>query len=188
MRLKRVAVIVHHGIDIWSRWAGHKLVLGCNQRPTPSLLYSGSTPPELAVFRDPARGDRSSRHSGCRDRVSRIVVALDPRRNIPRFAGRPSPPSDAASLQRGRSPCVRRGKARSPSGRQTHPATFAPAGSNRSSRGGNESTEAFDGKGHIGDPASPQAATCSERRAGPENLDVEADPTQGWGRLPPLGK
>jgi hypothetical protein len=33
---------------------------------------------------------------------------------------------------------VRRGKARSPSGRQTHPATFAPAGSNRSGRGGNE--------------------------------------------------
>src|SRR5215831_10645513 len=63
---------------------------------------------------------------------------------------------------------VRRGKARSPSGRQTHPATFAPAGSNRSSRGGNESAEAFDGKGHVGDPASPQAATCSESRAGLE--------------------
>src|SRR6516225_3734424 len=57
---------------------------------------------------------------------------------------------------------VRRGKARSPSGRQTHPATFAPAGSNRSSRGGNEAAEAIDGKGHVGDSASPQAATCSE--------------------------
>jgi hypothetical protein len=58
---------------------------------------------------------------------------------------------------------VRRGKARSPSGRQTHPATFAPAGSNRSSRGGDETAEAFDGKGHVGDSASPQAATCSKR-------------------------
>ena len=62
---------------------------------------------------------------------------------------------------------VRRGKARSPSGRQTHPATFAPAGSNRSSRGGNETAEAFDGKGHVGDPASPQAATCSESLSRP---------------------
>src|SRR6516164_1768129 len=59
---------------------------------------------ELAVCRDPARDDRSSRHSGCRDRESRIAVALDPRRSIPRFAARPSPLWDAASLQRGRSP------------------------------------------------------------------------------------
>ena len=33
----------------------------------------------------------------------------------------------------------------------------APAGSNRSSRGGNEAAEAFDGRGHVGDPASSQA-------------------------------
>jgi hypothetical protein len=46
---------------------------------------------------------------------------------------------------------VRRGKARFPSGRQTHPATFAPAGSNRSSRGGDESAEAFGAEGHFGD-------------------------------------
>jgi site-specific DNA recombinase len=58
---------------------------------------------------------------------------------------------------------VRRGKARSHSGRQTHPATFAPAGSNRSSRGGNETAEASGVKGHFGDSASRQAATCSER-------------------------
>jgi hypothetical protein len=62
---------------------------------------------------------------------------------------------------------VRRGKARSPSGRQTHPATFAPAGSNRSSRGDNETAEAFDVKGHVGDSASPQAATCSESPSRP---------------------
>jgi hypothetical protein len=56
---------------------------------------------------------------------------------------------------------VRRGKARSPSGRQADPATFALAGSNRSSRGGGETAEAFDGKCHVGDPASPQAPTLS---------------------------
>jgi hypothetical protein len=53
--------------------------------------------------------DRSSPHSGRRDRESRIAVALDPKRSIPRFAARPSPLSDAASLQRGRSPCSRAG-------------------------------------------------------------------------------
>jgi hypothetical protein len=62
---------------------------------------------------------------------------------------------------------VRRGKSRSPSGRQTHPATSAPAGSNRSSRGGNEAAETSDGKGHVGDSASPQAATCSESLSRP---------------------
>src|SRR5436853_6789898 len=36
---------------------------------------------------------------------------------------------------------VRRAKARSFSGCESHPATFAPAGSNRSSRGGNEAAE-----------------------------------------------
>ena len=54
-------------------------------------------------------------------------------------------------------------KARFPSGRQTHPATFAPAGSNRSSRGGNEAAEASDEEGHFGDSASMRVATCCER-------------------------
>ena len=71
---------------------------------------------------------------------------------------------------------VRRAKARFPSGRQTHPATFTPAGSNRSSRGGNETAEASGVEGHFGDSASMRAATCSERRAGSEKGDVEADP------------
>jgi hypothetical protein len=44
---------------------------------------------------------------------------------------------------------VRRAKARFPSGRQTHPATFAPAGSNRSSRGGDETAEASGVEGHC---------------------------------------
>jgi hypothetical protein len=42
---------------------------------------------------------------------------------------------------------VRRAKARSFSGCKSHPATVAPAGSNRSSRGGDEAAEAFDVKG-----------------------------------------
>ena len=43
---------------------------------------------------------------------------------------------------------VRREKVRSFSGCESRPAKFAPAGSNRSSRGGNEAAEAFDEKGH----------------------------------------
>ena len=39
---------------------------------------------------------------------------------------------------------VRRAKARSFSGCEAHPANVAPAGSNRSSRGGDEAAEAFD--------------------------------------------
>ena len=50
--------------------------------------------------------------------------------------------------------CVRRAKAWSFKGCEFPPATLAPAGSNRSSRGGNEAVEAFDGKGHESDPAS----------------------------------
>jgi hypothetical protein len=38
---------------------------------------------------------------------------------------------------------VRREKARISNGCETHPATVAPAGSNRSGDGGNEVTEAF---------------------------------------------
>ena len=52
---------------------------------------------------------------------------------------------------------VRRAKARSFSGCESHPATFAPAGSNRSSRGGNETTGAFDVEGPVRDSANMQA-------------------------------
>jgi hypothetical protein len=38
------------------------------------------------------------------------------------------------------------------SGCNSHPATFAPAGSNRSGDGGNEIAEAFDGKGRKAAP------------------------------------
>src|SRR5437870_9112724 len=53
---------------------------------------------------------------------------------------------------------VRREKAALSSGCKPHPAT-APAGSNRSSHGGNEVAEAFDCVSRIGDSASVQAAT-----------------------------
>jgi hypothetical protein len=83
---------------------------------------------------------------------------------------------------------VRRAKARSLSGGQTHPATFASAGSNRSSRGGDETAEAFDVKGHCGGSASMRAATSSERRAGSEKGDVEADPTVEAGKAVVVGE
>jgi hypothetical protein len=81
------------------------------------------------------------------------------------FFASANPPNDAQwrTIRFDRNFYVRRGKARFPSGRQTHPATFAPAGSNRSSRGGDEAAEAFGVEGHFGDSASMRAATCSER-------------------------
>jgi hypothetical protein len=54
---------------------------------------------------------------------------------------------------------VRRGKATSPSGCETHPATVAPAGSSWSSRGSNEAAEASDAKGSFRESASVQALT-----------------------------
>ena len=44
---------------------------------------------------------------------------------------------------------VRRAKAAFFSGCESHPATIAPAGSNRSSHGGNEVAEASGVEGHI---------------------------------------
>ena len=45
--------------------------------------------------------------------------------------------------------CVRRAKARFSSGCESRPAAFAPAGSNRGSRGGNEAAEASGVEGHF---------------------------------------
>jgi integrase len=42
---------------------------------------------------------------------------------------------------------------------RAHPATVAPAGSNRSSRGGDEAAEAFGVEGHVSDLTSTQAIT-----------------------------
>src|SRR5512135_391326 len=83
---------------------------------------------------------------------------------------------------------VRREKARIFRGCDSRPATqVAPAGSNRSGGGGNETAEAFDVKGRYGDSASRQAVTCSERRAGLERRNVGADPPRKRGRPPSLG-
>jgi hypothetical protein len=54
---------------------------------------------------------------------------------------------------------VRREKALSSSGCESHPAAFAPAGSNRSDRGGNEAVEAFGVEGPSRDLASVPAVT-----------------------------
>jgi len=40
---------------------------------------------------------------------------------------------------------------------RAHPATVAPAGSNRSSRGGDEAAEAFGVEGHVSDLTNTQA-------------------------------
>ena len=55
---------------------------------------------------------------------------------------------------------VRCEKAQNLSGRvETHPATFAPAGSSQSRRSGNEAAEAFEEKVSSGRSASEQAVT-----------------------------
>ena len=78
---------------------------------------------------------------------------------------------------------VRRGKARFPSGRQSHPAVFVPAGSNRSGRGGNEAAEAFGAEGHVGDPASTQtAAEANAVQASKRLMWKPTRPQNGEGR------
>jgi hypothetical protein len=52
---------------------------------------------------------------------------------------------------------VRRGKAAFYSGCKPHSATIAPAGSNRSSRGGNEVAEASGVEGHLSECAGRNA-------------------------------
>jgi hypothetical protein len=54
---------------------------------------------------------------------------------------------------------VRRAKARSFSGCEPRPANVAPAGNNRSSRGGNETAEAFGVEGPERDLVNMQAVT-----------------------------
>jgi hypothetical protein len=70
---------------------------------------------------------------------------------------------------------VRRAKAQFFSGCNSHPATFAPAGSNRSGSGGNEAAEAFDGEGRLGRLGEQTGRNVSERRAGLETGNAGAD-------------
>ncbi len=79
---------------------------------------------------------------------------------------------------------VRRAKVSIFSRCNSYPATVAPAGSNRSGGGGNKTTEAFDGKGRKGGPASRQAVTYVNAEQASKQLNVGADPARGWGRPP----
>src|SRR5260370_38949940 len=60
----------------------------------------------------------------------------------------------------------------------------APAGSNRSGSGGNETAEAFDGKGRLGRLREQAGRNACVRRASLETFNVGADPAMIWGRLP----
>jgi hypothetical protein len=62
-----------------------------------------------------------------------------------------------------RSASVRRGKALSFSGCEPHPATIAPAGSNRSRRGGNKTAEASDVEGSVKGLGKQAGRNVSER-------------------------
>ena len=77
---------------------------------------------------------------------------------------------------------VRRAKALFSSRCETCPALVAPAGSNRSNRGGNEAVEAFVVEGSEREPGEHAGRNLSERRAGLEKADAEADPPTIRGR------
>ena len=84
---------------------------------------------------------------------------------------------------------VCRGKAPSPSGCESRPATVAPAGSNRSGRWRQRhGLKHSDGTGCLGRPGDRAGRAASERRAGLETCNAEADPTVSRGRLPLAGK
>ena len=61
-------------------------------------------------------------------------------------------------------------------------------GSSRDSRAGNQTAEALDGKGRLGRLREHAGRNVSERRAGLEKVDAEADPATQWGRPPPSGR
>ena len=77
---------------------------------------------------------------------------------------------------------MRRGKALFFSGCESRPVTFVPTGSNRSRRGGNESSEAFGVEGSSRNLATLQAVMLCEHCAGLEKGDTEADPPVIRGR------
>jgi hypothetical protein len=73
---------------------------------------------------------------------------------------------------------------RTPVGEQTHPATFAPAGSSRGEYGSNEMLEALGAKGPLSGSASKQAVMQMNIEEVPKPSNVDADPAKTWGRLP----
>jgi hypothetical protein len=72
---------------------------------------------------------------------------------------------------------VRRAKASFFSGCNSHLATVAPASSNRSGSGGNDTAEAFDAKGRVRRPREQAGHNMCERRAGLEKI-ILREPTQ----------
>src|SRR5499426_3884589 len=81
---------------------------------------------------------------------------------------------------------VRREKAALSSGCKTHPAT-APAGSNRSSYGGDEIAEAFGMRVTNWWQRECAGRNASERRASLEKDDAQADPTTLSGKADTTG-
>src|SRR5215470_6219521 len=81
---------------------------------------------------------------------------------------------------------VRRGKAALSSGCKSHPAN-APAGSNRSSYGGNEIAEAFGMRVTNWRQRECAGRNASERRASLEKDDAQADPMTLLGKADTAG-
>ena len=73
-------------------------------------------------------------------------------------------------------------------GNHPHPATFAPAGSNRSSHGGNKRAEAFGVEHHLGWCATMQAVTRVNVEQASKRTNVEADLPSFQGKPKFLGK
>ena len=65
---------------------------------------------------------------------------------------------------------------------------IAPPGSNRSSRGGNETAEASDVTDRFWRPSEQAGPNASEHRAGPETVNAGADPPSVEGRPMSRGK
>ena len=83
---------------------------------------------------------------------------------------------------------VRRGKARFPGGCEPHPATVVPAGSGQGGSWRQRHGLKLSGeKGRLGRLSDHAGRNASERRAGLETLNAEADPTVMRGR-PPAGR
>src|SRR5258708_446740 len=82
---------------------------------------------------------------------------------------------------------VRRGKAALSSGCKSHPAT-APAGSSRSSYGGDEIAEAFGKRVTNWWQRECAGRNASERRASLEKDDAQADPTTLSGKADTAGR
>jgi hypothetical protein len=83
---------------------------------------------------------------------------------------------------------VRRAKTRSSSGCESRPAVVAPAGSNGSSRGGNEAAEAFGVEGRRGRLGKLTGHNDENAEQDPKQLMQRPTQPQIWGRLPRSGK